>query len=53
MSHLLEQRQISSTLTSKISNAVFSENRAFDRRVIIDKSRQVWKEINALSCAYA
>ena len=53
MSQLLEQRQIASTLTSKVSQAVFSENRAFDRRVIIDRHRQLWKEINGLSCAYA
>ena len=53
MSQLMEQRQIGATLTTKISNALFSENRAFDRRVIIDKHRQLWKEINSLSCPYA
>jgi hypothetical protein len=53
MSQLMEQRQIANTLTSKVSSALFTENRAFDRRVIIDKHRQLWKEISAISCPYA
>lgn len=50
MTRLIEQRQIATTLTGKVNSLVFSENRAFDRRIIIDKHRQLWKEINSIKC---
>jgi len=42
MSNLVEQKQLADTLNKKIPKSVLSDNRAFDRRKLIDKSRYVW-----------
>jgi hypothetical protein len=43
MSQMLEQKQLSNTLLSKVNKSIYSENRAFDRRVVLDRNAQVWK----------
>jgi hypothetical protein len=48
MSQILEQKQLAQTLSSKVNKAIYSENRAFDRRVILDKNEQIWKELNSI-----
>ena len=52
MSMILDQKQIANTLQNKVSKNIFSENRAFDRRVILDKNTQIWKEIMSIPCNF-
>lgn len=35
MSQILEQKQLWQALTTKVNKSIYSENRAFDRRVIL------------------
>jgi hypothetical protein len=46
MANLVEEKQMAETLSKKIPKSVLSENRAFDRRKLIDKSRYVWDKLN-------
>lgn len=52
MSQILEQKQLATTLQSKVNKSIYSENRAFDRRVILDKNAEIWKEIANLPCNF-
>lgn len=52
MASLVEEKQLAETLTKKIPKSVLSENRAFDRRKIIDKSRYVWNKLRTVSCFF-
>ena len=52
MTQILEQKQLASTLQSKVNKSIYSENRAFDRRVILDKNEQIWKEIMSIPCNF-
>lgn len=52
MSELMQQKQLGETLTHKVNKVIYSENRAFDRRVILEKNAQIWKELEELECNF-
>lgn len=37
-------------LNKKIPKSVLSDNRAFDRRKLIQQSQYVWDKLNSISC---
>ena len=52
MSQIVEQKQLQSTLQNKVNKSIFSENRSFDRKVILDKNAEIWKELMTIPCNF-
>lgn len=48
MKDFIQQKQLSESVSRKIPQALLSENRAFDRRRLIDRNQEIWAELDKM-----